>query len=186
MTLLVTGSQIIGLPVVTLDAGEAVAEVRDVLFDPARGRLQGVTLNKRGRFAGRMRELLPVEQIHAIGRDALIILNADALTLPAEAPTDLAEHDPQRNIVGDDVLTESGVTLGIVRDIAIVVGSNGVVVGYQVETLDGRAGYVPFPLQIAISGSTLLVPDVTAEYLRDDLVGLGAVVEEYRDKLMSQ
>lgn len=185
MTLLVTGSQIIGLPVVTLDAGEDVAEVRDVLFDPSRGSLRGVTLNKRGRFAGRLRELLPVEQIHAVGRDALIILTEDALTLPTDAPAELAEVDEQRNVLGNDVLTESGVSLGTVRDIAIVVGSHGVVVGYQVDTVDGRTGYVPFPLQLAISGSTLLVPDVTADYLRDDLAGLGSVVAEYRDKLMT-
>lgn len=61
MTLLVTGSQIIGLPVVTLNTDEDIAEVHDVLYDPDRGSLRGVTLNKRGRFAGRMRELLAVE-----------------------------------------------------------------------------------------------------------------------------
>ena len=105
--------------------------------------------------------------------------------LPADAPAELADVDPQRNVIGNDVLTESGVSLGKVRDIAIVVSSHGVVVGYQVQTLDGRTGYVPFPLQIAISASTLLVPNVTADYLRDDLVGLGAVVEEYRDQLIT-
>jgi hypothetical protein len=34
-----------------------------------------LTLNKRGFFAGRRREVLAVEAIHAIGRDAVRVLD---------------------------------------------------------------------------------------------------------------
>ena len=53
MRLLMTASQIRGLPVVTVRGGEDVAEVRDVIYSPGTGRLVGVTLNKRGFLAGR-------------------------------------------------------------------------------------------------------------------------------------
>jgi len=61
MRLLMTASQIRGLPVVTVRGGEDVAEVRDVIFSPEAGRLLGVTLNKRGFLAGRSRDVLPAE-----------------------------------------------------------------------------------------------------------------------------
>ena len=53
MRLLVTGSAIRGLPVVTIGGGEDVAEVRDVIYSPEAGRVVGLTLNKRGFLAGR-------------------------------------------------------------------------------------------------------------------------------------
>ena len=78
--LLVTASQINGLPVVTVRGGEDVAEVRDVIYNPEMGRLVGLTLNKRGFFSGRLKEVLPAEAIHAIGPDAVMILDDSALT----------------------------------------------------------------------------------------------------------
>ena len=40
----------------------------------------------------------------------------------------------------------------------------------------------PLPAQLAISGSALVVPDETEQFTRDDLVGLGAAVEEFRSR----
>ena len=73
MRMLATGSAIRGLPVVTIGGGEDVAEVRDLIYDPQAGRVVGLTLNKRGFLAGRSREVLPAEQIHAIGQDAVMV-----------------------------------------------------------------------------------------------------------------
>lgn len=57
--LLMTASQIRGLPVVTVRGGEDVAEVRAVIYNPEAGRLVGMTLNKRGFFSGRRRGCCP-------------------------------------------------------------------------------------------------------------------------------
>jgi hypothetical protein len=38
---------------------------RDVIYSPEAGRVVGLTLNKRGFLAGRCREVLPAETIHA-------------------------------------------------------------------------------------------------------------------------
>lgn len=52
---LLRGTDLVGLPVVTL-GGDDIAEVRDVLFDGDAGQVLGFTLNKRGRLAGRLKE----------------------------------------------------------------------------------------------------------------------------------
>ena len=183
MTLLMTASQITGLPVVTVRGGEDVAEVRDVIYSPEAGRLVGLTLNKRGFLSGRRREVLPAEAIHAIGRDAVMVADGSSLVLPEDAPEDVARPSGDRNVVGDDVLTEGGVSLGTVRDLALLVGSTGEVVGYQIEKAGGGQGYIPLPAQLAVSGSALVVPDITEEFVRDDLVGLGAAVDDFRARL---
>ena len=66
---------------------------------------------------------------------------------------------------------------------AVVVGHTGDVVGYQIEKSGGGKGYIPLPAQLAVSGVALVVPDETEEFVRDDLVGLGAAVEEFRGRL---
>ena len=182
MRLLVTGSAIRGLPVVTID-GEDVAEVRDVIYSPEAGRIVGLTLNKRGFLAGRRREVLPAETIRAIGRDAVMVDDQAALTLPEDAPPDVGEPPSGRDVTGDDVLTEQGTSLGEVRDVVVLVGSTGEVVGYEIETASGGIGYIPLPAQLAVSGSALVVPDATKEFVEDDLVGLGAAVDEFRSRL---
>lgn len=183
MNLLMTASQINGLPVVTVHGGEDLAEVRDVIYDPEAGRLVGLTLNKRGFFAGRRREVLPVEALHAIGRDAVMVLDESSLTAPDDAPDDVGHPATERNVIGNDVLTEGGRSLGAVRDLALLVGGTGEVVGYQIEKPEGGHGYIPLPAQLAVSGTALIVPDITEEFIRDDLIGLGAAVDEFRARL---
>ena len=180
MRSLVTGSSIRGLPVVTIADGEDVAEVRDVLYSPEAGRVVGLTLNKRGFLSGRRREVLPAETIHAIGRDAVMVDDESSLLLPADAPEEVGAPPSGRDVTGDEVLTDGGTSLGQVRDVVVLVGSNGEVVGYEIETASGGTGYIPLPVQLAVSGSALVVPEATKEFVEDDLVGLGAAVDEFR------
>jgi uncharacterized protein YrrD len=183
MRLLVLASEITGLPVVTVTGGEDVAEVRDVIYSPARGSLVGLTLNRRGFLGGRRRKVLPVELVHAIGEDAVMVQDESALIEPQRAPRDVGEPATERNVIGDDVLTEDGVSLGSVQDLVLVVGTKGTVVGYQIDKTDGGTAYIPLPAQLSVSGSALVVPSATQAFVRDDLVGLGAAVDEFRERL---
>jgi len=183
MSLLVAGSAIRGLPVVTIGGGEDVAEVRDLIYSPEAGRLVGLTLNKRGFLAGRRREVLPAETIHAIGRDAVMVDDEASLIMPEDSPAELAAPPEGRDVTGNEVLTEAGASLGRVRDVVVLVGSVGEVVGYEIETASGGTGYIPLPAQLAVSGSALVVPESTREFVEDDLVGLGAAVDEFRSRL---
>jgi uncharacterized protein YrrD len=183
MRLLVTGSAIRGLPVVTIDGGEDVAEVRDLIYSPEAGRVIGLTLNKRGFLSGRRREVLAANKIHAIGRDAVMVDDESQLVMPEDAPPEVAAPPAERDVIGDEVLTEAGTSLGRVRDVVVLVGGTGDVVGYEIDKPAGGTGYIPLPAQLAISGSTLVVPKAAEDFVVDDLVGLGAAVDEFRAKL---
>jgi uncharacterized protein YrrD len=183
MRLLVTGSAIRGLPVVTINGGEDVAEVRDLIYNPEAGRLVGLTLNKRGFLAGRRREVLPATAIHAIGRDAVMVDSEESLVHPKEAPEEVGTASAERDVTGNEVLTEQGKGLGTVKDVVVLVGSDGDVVGYEIETTSGGTAYIPLPSQLAISGSALIVPNATQDFVEADLVGLGGAVDEFRSRL---
>jgi uncharacterized protein YrrD len=191
---LVRGTELSGLPVVSILGGEALADIKDVLYSPDEGRIVGFTLNKRGGlFAGPLKTGLSMEAVWAIGRDAVMVVDANAL---AEVPGRAAHAS--RNVLGNAVLTDVGNRLGEVTDLIVEVGvigpgpgtsSAGSVVGYQLvgdTALQGREGhqlFIPLPYVLAVSGQNLIVPASVAPFIRDDLSGFGGAVSEFREQL---
>jgi uncharacterized protein YrrD len=180
MTELVRAGDLIGRPVVTLDGGDDIAEVKDVVYDSEARRLVGFTLNKRGWFRGSIKELLPAESVQAIGDTAVMIRDEAALTPPKDAPTDLAGAPSSRNVLGDRVITESGVDLGEVSGLVMMLGDQVDVVGYELQEESGGRKFIPIDAQTAVSGQSLVVPANIADFTRHDLSDFGAAVEQYR------
>ena len=181
MTRLVRGTELGGLPIVTL-AGEDIAEVRDVVYDAGQGGLVGFTLNKRGFFSGRLKKILTVDCVSSIGRDAVMVADDDALTERDDAPATLTDASSDRDVIGAAVTTEAGNTLGRVTDVVVRIGKRAAAVGYELSSSDDEARrlFVPLPEQVAVSGDTVMVPSGLDEFLRDDLTGFGGAVEDYR------
>jgi uncharacterized protein YrrD len=181
----VRARELLGTPVVTLH-GDDVAEVRDVVYDSDRGELLGFTLNKRSWFGGKLRERLPVAEVHAIGRDAVMVASEDALVDAAAAPAPVADAQPERNVIGVSVLTESGTKVGEVTDVIVALGAGARAVGYEVtggDAHDHTSRFIPLPEQRAVSGDSLIVPDEVDRFVVDDLAGFGAAVPEFRAQL---
>jgi uncharacterized protein YrrD len=185
-TLLMRATDLVGLPVVTTSTGEAIAEVRDVVYIPDKGRVVGFTLNKRGRLSGRLKHPLAMEQVHAVGRNAVMV--RDALPIEDDEGADDVKDAKGRNVIGNTVLTDAGKALGVVRDLVIEM-SQAEVIGYE---LDGDPGLqraagapllLPLPSTLAVSGDTLMVPASVEEFIRDDLAGFGSAVDDFRAKL---
>jgi len=182
MSRLIKTSEVLGLPVVTIDGGEDVAEVKDIVYGSEEGRLLGFTLNKRGFLSGKLRAVLPAPSVSAIGPDAVMITSAsECLANPDEAPDAVAAPDGNRDVLGNDVITEGGTKLGTVSDLILFLGGDGEVVGYELRR-DGskETWFIPRPAQLAISGDALLVPDQIDDYVTDDYSGFGGSVERFR------
>lgn len=187
MKVLIKASKVIGLPVVTL-GGDDVAEVRDVVYDPSQGRLVGFTLNSRGWLGRRLKDSLSWGSVAALGPDAVMIRDEGDLAAEDEATPSLAEPPSDRNVLGDAVLTDEGVQLGVVSDIIVETGERAEVVGYEIQdkSADAKASrvrFLPLPQQLAVSGDALLVPAKVESFLHDDLSGFGAAVDDFRKLL---
>ncbi len=183
MNRMIRASEIMALPVVTIDGGEDVAEVKDVVYGSEEGRLLGLTLNKRGFMSGRMKAVLPASSVSAIGPDAVMISDVDALVARSDAPDEVAKPDGDRDVIGNEVITEGGTKLGTVSDLVMWLGGDGEVVGYQLARPDRDVTwFIPRPAQLALSGEALLVPDQVEQYVSDDFSGFGAAVERYRSE----
>ena len=168
---LMRGHDLIGRPVVDGSTGNDVAEVKDVVFDPSKGEITGFTLRKRGFLGRRMKDVLPISSVAAVGTDAVMIEDDGALTHPDESPDDITT-DKSSNVLNDQVVTESGRTLGAVKDVIIVGGRAPRVVGFVIAGGSVGDGLVPIGRHSAVSGSSLIVPDDYEQRIRTDLTGL--------------
>lgn len=189
MALLLRATDLIGRVVVTIDTGEDVAEVKDVVYGTGQARLLGFTLRRRGFLGGPMKRVLPFPNVAALGRDAVMVESMAALAPSADAFAQAVAGAADRNVLDDEVLTESGRRLGKVTDVIVL--SEGVpeIVGYEVEAgeaMGQRAGarvLLPLPSTLAVSGSALVVPAAAEEFVVDDLAGFGAAVDAFRARL---
>lgn len=196
--LLMRATEITGRPVVSITEGEALADVKDVLYAPEEGRVTGFTLNKRGGlFSGPMKSGLALSQVHAVGRHAVMVASSAVLDEAAGSDA-FAGADKHRNVIGNEVLTDGGDVLGTVTDL-VVVGGNlgessdtsgaGDVVGYQVTPTAkdddgaGHAEFVPLPYALAVSGTHLVVPAGVRPFITSDLSGFGGAVDSFRAQL---
>ena len=181
MSVLLRAAELVQRPVVTLD-GEDVAQVKDVVYASATGELAGFTLNGRGLFSGPLRKSLPWAVVHGLGPDAVMIKDESVL-----ATRDALGDGTGASVLGSWVMTDGGRRLGHVTDVVLAVGE-GVTdaVGYEIEPADElapRRQFVPLPDTLAVSSEALLVPEAATEFIRDDLAGFGAAVDEFRERL---
>lgn len=184
MSTLLRATAISGRPVVTL-AGESPFEVKDVVFARGTGSLIGFTLRKHGFLGGPVSDFLPWDAVHGLGPDAVVVASEDDLT---DGRDDADTGDGGGDIIGSRLLTESGTDLGEIVEAVVSSGSEVKVVGLEVEASeaindDGAHVFIPLPDTIAISGERTVVPDSAREYVRDDLSGFGAAVEQFRAQL---
>ncbi len=120
-TPIMRGADLIGHPVVDISTGDDLAEIKDVVFDALRGSITGFTLRKRGFLGRRLKDVLPSEAVVSVGTHAVMVDGADSLVHPDDAPEEAAV-EKDRNVLDDMVITQSGRTLGSVRDVIVVGG----------------------------------------------------------------
>ena len=123
--------------------------------------------------------MLLVESVVSVGTDAVMVADADAISDPTDAldapdaPDDLVRHG-STDVLDDEVFTESGRSLGVVRDVIVLGGSRPRVVGFEIGGGAVGDGLVPLGAQTSVSGSALVVPDDFEGRIRSDLTGLAA------------
>jgi uncharacterized protein YrrD len=177
---LVRATELMGLPVVTLDTAAAIGEVRDVLFDPDRSRVVAFTVRGRGLLSPALLGLLPTGSVESIGRDAVMISTAAVLLRHREGMA--STLDDQVEVIGKEVVTDDGGAVGRMIDVVLEIdGGEAGVVGCEVERGEGRL-IVPLPLGMPVSADALIVPAAGETYAANGLGGFREVLARSRDR----
>jgi len=188
---LMRASEIIKRPIVTM-RGDDIAQVKDIVYAAHGGEVGGFTLAGRGMFAGPMKLGLAWQAVVALGADAVMISDESALEATSVVFDAAATGRGGGDVLGSQVLTDSGVDLGLVIDVIIAVsetpGGKCDVVGYEIESSEalgakGTKLLIPLPDTIAASAEHLMVPASAKDFVSHDLAGFGASVKAFRAQL---
>ncbi|MEU6556544.1 PRC-barrel domain-containing protein [Streptomyces sp. NPDC046915] len=176
------------LPVVTL-AGDAVAQIKDTVFDAPAGHITGFTLSGRGLLSGPLKQSLPWSGVHSLGHHAVMINDPGVLT---EAAAVVVRREAVKGrVLGAKVLTDAGTEVGRVLDVVVEGGASGRVVGFRIAAsrspASGTSGsnrrrhkvYVPRGETLAVSGQALVVPADATLYVAEDLPGFAGQVQAF-------
>jgi uncharacterized protein YrrD len=192
MSRLMRTSEVTRRPVVTM-GGEDIAQIKDVVYSAGGGAVGGFTLAGRGLFSGPLKQALAWSSVLALGPDAVMIRDEDVLTSTTEVlDASAAAGGSGGNVLGSEVLTDTGTLLGVVSDVILEVTDRDErtcdVVGYEVAASEslgthGAKVFVPLPGTLAASGAHLMVPDSAKDFVAHDLAGFGAAIEAFRHQL---
>lgn len=191
MSRLMRTSELTKRPVVTM-AGDDIAQVKDIVYAADGGSVHGFTLAGRGLFAGPLSSVLPWSSVSALGADAVMVADESILAAESGFTEESSPSDPvRRDVLGSRVLTDTGTDLGEVVDVIVEVqGARGEcdVVGYEIESSAalenaGQRVLMPLPDTTAASGEHLIAPESAAKFVRHDLAGFGAAIDDFRRHL---
>ncbi|WP_215447922.1 PRC-barrel domain-containing protein [Streptomyces sp. ATCC 21386] len=180
MTVYMRAREIISKPVVTL-SGDAVGQVKDIVFDSSTGSIRCFTLVGRGLLSRPLHQALRWEDVHALGPHAVTVRDERALEEDDTAARPGKEERAGVNVLGLAVTTRSGTQLGTVTDAVVATGRAPVVAGYEVETAEHRRVLLPVAGAVTVSGERVLVADITAQHSAANLGGFAEAVEKLRD-----
>ncbi|MFE0192017.1 PRC-barrel domain-containing protein [Streptomyces sp. NPDC059008] len=187
MSTLMFARAVTGRPVVTL-GGDDIAQVKDVVFGSEDAAVRCFTLSGRRLLSGPLRQVLAWQDVYALGQDAVMVRDENALT--EDVATGTATGAGGGNVVGAQVISDEGVSLGRITDVIIELGDDARarVVGYEIEQSRSvwkrrKRLLLPAPGHTAASGETVVVPSMAMQYTTEDLAGLAEAAHRLSTRL---
>jgi sporulation protein YlmC with PRC-barrel domain len=121
---------LIGKPIITMNRGEIIAKVKDVLIDPTQFEIAALVLPPSKMFS-KQTMVVPNTVIHVFGKDVVLVKSNEAMvrdhTLRGVARL-LAVVGQMK---GCQIATEKGVKVGTLND--VLVDDDGKIVGYDLS-----------------------------------------------------
>lgn len=179
---MISGRELIGMPIYSLDRGDQIGEVENILFDPDQRKVVGFVLEEGGLF--RSPEVIPFESIENIGPDALVLKQGAPLELPDEW-ADPKQVKAGFNLTGRKVLSERGHEVGTVYDLDVDERS-GAVTGIEIrrglfhDTAEGKKR-IDFEYIQQIGKDAIIVSEAALEALAAQKGGLSATYQSVKE-----
>ncbi len=157
---------LLGLPVITLDAGRRVGSIQEILYDSEENRVTAVILSKPP-VAGSAKAVT-ADHIRLFGLHVALIDSDQSIATLAEDPATRDSVKAGTDVIRTQVLTTEGRRLGEVADIAL--DQEGHILGYRLsrnlirDAFRGKT-FVPVSSLFAVGDDAILVK---AEDTRSD------------------
>lgn len=181
------GKHIIGKTIVTLNTGEIVDKVEDVIFDSQNNKILGFLVDEGGML--KSARVLPFERIKKIGDDTITIEDKNAIVNAQEVKS-IQDFVASNNIlIGTKVMTEDGKNLGKIADV-VFDEMTGMIEGYEVtggmfaDAVSGSS-FLPSPKTINIGRDVAFVPSDVITLMNNQEGGLKQMFQNTKERVTS-
>lgn len=106
---------ILGLPIILLDTGEEIFDIKDILFSQKNKRLLGFLIDEGGWFKGA--KIVLLKHVHTIGKDAVIIQNKKVIMSSTQIPDVEEVLEKKYTLFQLKVIDNEGNRVGRVEDV---------------------------------------------------------------------
>lgn len=151
---------LIGLPVLTVESGKQIGQVKDLLIDPE-WNIRGIILEAKMWFSSL--RYVPWEGVVAAGEDAVTIPNEHVIIEFEQTGESHSLLEGSRRIKGLPVVTVGGDKLGMVEDVYLTQDWGKQIVGYELsegfisDLKEGRR-WLPMPETATKGDDAIIVP----------------------------
>ena len=161
---------LIGLPVLEMETGTQIGEIGEALVNIEAAAVWGFVIH--GKDCGSAEGIVAFEDLSCLGHDAIMVKNHHVV----HQIDSLSISDNKcylRDLVDKQIVTDSGLSLGIVADIVFDSGS-GEIKSYQVsdsiisDFLYGRL-IMPLPQTQVIGHDRVIVPEAMSKCLHSEV-----------------
>ncbi|WP_427339133.1 PRC-barrel domain-containing protein [Caloranaerobacter sp. DY30410] len=152
-------SEIIGLPVMTKVSGKKIAVIKDLVFSRKKFRILALMTYEGSVF--KEAKIIKYKNVISIGKDVIIVDKENVIESAADIPDIFQLIKERKKIIGEDVITEAGENIGIIKDI-IIDEDNGKVLGFILsdgliqDIMDGR-NILPYIYGITFGEDALII-----------------------------
>lgn len=109
-------SGVIGINIISLDKGEKVGEINDIIYDPENQNIKAFLIDEGGWFSEA--RVIPFEKVQKIGTDAITINTSQDIKKGSEIPDPLSSVSERNSKIRKmNVVTEEGNNIGRVTDV---------------------------------------------------------------------
>lgn len=173
------GGDQVGKRLVTFKTGEELDKVKDIVFDHRQNRVLGFLVDEGGWFSAA--RVLPFDKAQAIGPDAIVVGERDAISAADSQPALRDLPSGQTVLKGTKMMTSDGRDLGTMSDLYFD-EETGRIEGYEVsggifaDAYSGRS-FVPAEHTLTLGEDVAFVPPETADLMEEQVGGIkGAAI----------
>lgn len=181
-----SSQQILGLPVLSIEEGREIGEVRYIILNPSRGAVDFLLISDDQWYLEH--KLLAFKDVKAIGEYALTVAAASSLAPVSSSPGALELLKKDFTLPGIRVLTQGGRLVGSISEYYID-PSSGKITACRLLPLNGQEpGHIPRSSILTYGSDYLVAVDNVEEQLTQEVDFLEQASQKYpqEDALPSQ
>ncbi len=113
---MVRKKQVVGLKMISLQDGKEVGEVKDVIYDPKKKKVEALIAEEKGIVKGS--KVVPLDEVHTIGDDAVTIDSEERMKPLSKAPEPVTKAAKlSQKVEETTIVTTDGKELGNIKDV---------------------------------------------------------------------